>query len=365
MIKKRFSLIFYREGRRASDGLVAQGIQSQTDYVPNSAVAFNSQRLHEACKTKGVLELHLLQKEATQLKTQYQSNVPPDEMNVRQIQHSQFHINPINKNGVGVGGTSIDNYSTQIYGSGGGGGGGGVGISTNGCLTNISGISNCMTGKPSMCDYTKVCGGDLSTFVGLFRNELIGGKNTADALRDLKLEQLQQAVQSTQLQKPPLQQQLMQHRLLQQKRQILQKQVAMETGLSRRQMLRQQSYKIAQQQQILPPLPLNELENEDLLAFQAIVEGPSSSLSLACAQSSIITSSNTNVTSGNCGLINGGSPKLMKTSHISSQNSLSNNTTDCWSTLPNSMQTCQISENALAPENWTHPSLYQVYFVNK
>lgn len=73
----------------------------------------------------------------------------------------------------------------------------------------------------------------------------------------------------------------MQHRLLQQKRQILQKQCAMthQAGnnagvpndahsLSRRQMLRQASYKIAQQQPVLPPLPLNETENKDLLAFQ-------------------------------------------------------------------------------------------------
>lgn len=308
------------------------------------------------------MELHLLRKEAAQLKTQYQSNVPPDEMNVRQIQHHQFHINPI-KNGSG---NTCTTYGSSI--------GCGTGITTNNSFQkNNSDITNCTTnvGKSSMCDYSKVCGGDLSTFVGLFRSELIGSKNTADALRDLKLEQLQQAVQSTQSQKPPLQQQLMQHRLLQQKRQILQKQVAMETGLIRRQMLRQQSYKIAQQQQILPPLPLNELENEDLLAFQAIVEGPSLSSSSVClnTQSSIITNSDTSCCSviENCCLTNGGSPKLMKTSHIAhaSTNNLLNNSTDCWSTLPSSMQTCQISENVLAQENWAHPSLYQVYFVNK
>lgn len=37
-------------------------------------------------------------------------------------------------------------------------------------------------------------------------------------------------------------------------------------------MLRQASYKIAQQQQVLPPLPLTETESKDLLAFQAMVE---------------------------------------------------------------------------------------------
>lgn len=71
----------YREGRRASDGLVAQGIlQSKTEHPMDATIAFNSQRLHEVCKAKGVLELHLLQKEASQLKTQYQANVTLDEM---------------------------------------------------------------------------------------------------------------------------------------------------------------------------------------------------------------------------------------------------------------------------------------------
>lgn len=88
------SPVDFREGRRASDGLVAQGLLSQVDN-PLSSVAFNSQRLHEACKAKGVLELHLLQQEAAQLNSQYQSSVPVDEMNVRQLQHSQFHVAPV------------------------------------------------------------------------------------------------------------------------------------------------------------------------------------------------------------------------------------------------------------------------------
>lgn len=272
---------------------MAQGIlHSQSEYPLNSTVAFNSQRLHEACKAKGVLELHLLQKEAAQLKTQYQSNVPPDEMTVRQIQHSQFHVNPM-KNGIDL-------------------------------------QPNFHSGLKQGCDGYYGKAGDLSTFVGLFKNEM--GK--MDPIRDYKLEQLQQS----QLQKPPLQQQLMQHRLLQQKRQILQKQVALEANLSRRQMLRQQSYKIAQQQQILPPLPLNEVESEDLLAFQAIVEGPISGLPSP---------------------MQNGSPKLMKTTHIQQQSG------DCWNSLSGSMQTCQISENALSHESWGHPAIYQVFFSNK
>ena len=48
------SPVDFREGRRASDGLVAQGLSNQVDNSLNS-VAFNSQRLHEACKAKGVL----------------------------------------------------------------------------------------------------------------------------------------------------------------------------------------------------------------------------------------------------------------------------------------------------------------------
>ena len=63
------------EGRRASDGLVTQGLVHASDHPLNSPVAFNSQRLNETCKAKGVLELHLLQKEAAQLKVKYQANV--------------------------------------------------------------------------------------------------------------------------------------------------------------------------------------------------------------------------------------------------------------------------------------------------
>lgn len=239
--------------------MVAQGIQS--DRQLNSTIAFNSQKLHEACKAKGVLELHLLQREAAQLKTQYQSSVPPDEMTVRQIQHNQFHVNP------------NQNIELQYQ-----------------------------------------------------QYNIVAGKN------DQQSQQQQQ--QQQQLQKPPLQQQLMQHRLLQQKRQILQKQVAMESALSRRQMLRQHSYKIAQQQQILPPLPLNECE--DLLTSGFQVNDLNSTAII-------------------------GSPKMNKVTHQLPQQALN----DCWSTLSGSMQTCQISENSLPHENWALPTHYQVYYMNE
>lgn len=354
-----------REGRRASDGLVAQGIlHSQSEYPLKSIVAFNSQRLHEACKAKGVLELHLLQKEAAQLKTQYQSNVPPDEMSVRQIQHNQFHIvgGAVCNGGAGGGGTSYSNgnlgghFQPQSLVV--------PAPSMNGTATAVD--INALYMKQQQ-DFFASGGGasaksDLSAFVGLFKNELV----KLDAMRgdyklteQIQLQQLQQqqaaVAAAAALQKPPLQQQLMQHRLLQQKRQILQKQVAMETGLSRRQMLRQQSYKIAQQQQILPPLPLNESESEDLLAFQAIVEGP--------AGGGVITGAG-----GMPGLMttHGGSPKMMKTSHMQQQQQqLPAKQADCWNTLSGSMQTCQISDSTLSHENWAHPTIYHQVYYNK
>ncbi|KAG5682439.1 hypothetical protein PVAND_011791 [Polypedilum vanderplanki] len=320
------SPVDFREGRRASDGLVAQGILSQVDNSINS-VAFNSQRLHEACKAKGVLELHLLQQEAAQLSSQYQS-IPPDEMNVRQMQHSQFQCNtnitpPIKLtsdlntvNGVGLS-NGYKNQETSYF---------------NKTVSGITSDINTYVGMMKTCDLTKHENSDLNTIKHI----------------TIKSDS-QQAISSppSSLQKPPLQQQLMQHRLLQQKRQILQKQGAMETGLnglSRRQMLRQQSYKIAQTQQVLPPLPypLSESESEDLLAFQQIVENPSS-----CSSSLHINS-----------------PKLLKTTHLHGTNNqssslspslspqqtnLSNDATGIWNNLSNNLQSsCQISEASTA-----------------
>lgn len=43
-------------------------------------------------------------------------------------------------------------------------------------------------------------------------------------------------------------------------------------SMSRRQLVRQVSHKTAQQQPVIPPLPLSEMENTDLQAFQALVE---------------------------------------------------------------------------------------------
>lgn len=69
-----------------------------------------------------------------------------------------------------------------------------------------------------------------------------------------------------------LQQQLLQHRLLQ-KRQILQRQAAAPAVCSeaslRRHMVRQASYKMAQQQQMVPPLP-SEADDDSWLALPGL-----------------------------------------------------------------------------------------------
>lgn len=282
------SPVDFREGRRASDGLVAQQVAQSNEPQKNN-LAFNSQRLNENCKAKGVLELHLVQKEAQILKTQYQSSIPAEEMTQRQIQHNQFaaSFSP----------HYLDNKNPTKR------------ISLPETF-NYSSTSPPMPASPKM------------------------------------VAQLQEPTDLhgatvTQVTKPPLQQQLLQHRLYQQKRQLLQKQMtppnvpahemglhALQVGLSRRQMLRQQSYKIAQQQQILPPLPLTETENRDLLAFQAIVEGPNLKLKPEEIKEDVAK------------FAYQGSMEIS----IMNKERLGNET---WSNLPSTLQTaCQISEMA-------------------
>ncbi|GBP88298.1 hypothetical protein EVAR_89874_1 [Eumeta japonica] len=284
------SPVDFREGRRASDGLVAQQVSSQPNEQQKNCMAFNSQRLNENCKAKGILELHLVQKEVQKLKTQYQSTIPAEEMTQRQLQHNQFAatFNPHYLDSKSPTSKRISLPETFSYSS----------------------SSPPMPASPKMVAQIQD------------QTELSHGSSLSQS-------------------KPPLQQQLMQHRLFQQKRQLLQKQMtpatisghemgplhALQVGLSRRQMLRQQSYKIAQQQQILPPLPLTETENRDLLAFQAIVEGPNRSpkhkadenveeLAKLAYQGSLDIS-------------------LMNKDRIGNEN---------WSTLPSSLQNaCQIS----------------------
>lgn len=222
------SPVDFREGRRASDGLVAQQaadvatshsscLGTSSNATTTATLAFNSQKLNEHCKAKGVLDMHLVQREAQRLQSQYQSREPPEEHHQRQKQHSQYR-------------------------------------GSNGSSKRVS--------LPDNFSYTAM---------------------SATA----PVEHLQTA---------------MQHRILQQKRQILQKQCALssqttstvaqqqqvqvqttaEANLSRRQMLRQPSYKIAQQQQVLPPLSLsnatstsasaNDAAAKHLVTVQAMVE---------------------------------------------------------------------------------------------
>ena len=67
------SPIDFREGRRASDGLVArQGTcTTRGSGAGGGIIAFNSQRLNETGKTKGIMELHLVQREHQALRSRF------------------------------------------------------------------------------------------------------------------------------------------------------------------------------------------------------------------------------------------------------------------------------------------------------
>uniref|UniRef100_A0A182T675 non-specific serine/threonine protein kinase n=1 Tax=Anopheles maculatus TaxID=74869 RepID=A0A182T675_9DIPT len=355
------SPVDFREGRRASDGLVTQGLVHASENPLNSPVAFNSQRLNETCKAKGVLELHLLQKEAAQLKVKYQANVPQDEINVRQLQHSQFRVNPLE-------GLILKSLSASSHGS-------------HACLDPQNGGTAGYYNK--VADYVGLslgmkaatvaaAGGTEQQQMGKLEAEqllLRAGVARSDQLSAAAVQQLQQ--------KPPLQQQLMQHRLLQQKRQILQKQGAMEAGLSRRQMLRQHSYKIAQQTQILPPLPYGEIaESVDGSGYPtlqsvretAILETePTPSLNdpldlyshLHAHHSHMHHQQQQHQQQQQHGI---GGP------HASDVHLASDRGTLCsWSTLPSSMKTCQISEGTASTDSpWNVAALYhQVHTTQK
>lgn len=197
------SPVDFREGRRASDGLVAQGAMGHSSMVPFS------QRLLDTGRVHGELELNQVRLEHRVLRHQVQnSSLLPEQLLQRQIQHSQYQQErpPLPKR------ISLpENFSF---------------------------------------------GGALDGEQGA----MLGGMNRP----------------------PALQQQLLQHRLLQ-KRQILQRQAAAgppsveNSLLARRHMVRQASYKLAQQQQVLPPLPGEAVpEDESWLALP-------SSLAAACS----------------------------------------------------------------------------------
>ncbi|KAL1138730.1 hypothetical protein AAG570_008792 [Ranatra chinensis] len=261
------SPVDFREGRRASDGLVAQhgaAAEGSSLHPPAApTVAFNSQKLNETAKAKGVMELHLVQKEHQILRTLYQSSVPQEELAQRQLQHSEYR-----QRDVSVSDTRQQNLPKRIS------------LPENFTFPSGQSIETDMTNP-------------MPSTPG----------------------------------KAPLQQQLMQHRLLQQKRQILQKQGAFQqpsvdpTMLSRRHMLRQASYKLAQQTQIVPPLPVVGCDTE----FPTIAEDCS----------------------------NGTAPPPPRPPLVledSFQSLLEPAGSDQWQSLPGSLASCQISE---PPHHWT------------
>ncbi|XP_014253712.1 myb-like protein P isoform X2 [Cimex lectularius] len=259
------SPVDFREGRRASDGLVAQHGVSTTDGSTlsppiNTTVAFNSQKLNESGKAKGVMELHLVQREHQALKSQYQSSVPPEELIQRQLQHSEYRQRD----------NSAESRQQNLP-------------------KRISLPENFTFPAPGMT-------------------------------QSLEAEMLA-SVTAPPSSKAPLQQQLMQHRLLQQKRQLLQKQGTFQSTstdpnvnmiLNRRQMLRQASYKLAQQTQIVPPLPIH-CES----SFPTIDEDS---------------------TNGS------GSPRLLQPLVDEKFASVLEPNNEQWSALPNSFASCQIRE---------------------
>lgn len=288
----------HREGRRASDGLVAQGIlHSHSEYPINTTVAFNSESLHETSKSKGILELHLLQKEAAQLKTKYEANVSMDEMATRQQQHSQFYVCPLSQNGQALFGGG---YASAGY---------------YGLQRDMDSLK-----LTSLRDMGKMI----------------------DPVQQLQLQQHHTFSQFQNKNHPQLQQQLMQHRLLQQKRHIFQKQVNSEPGMNRRHILRQQSYKFAQQQPVGPTGVFQDIDvlGDNSLPWSIIDEPPTS-----CSPELL-------------SLTPHGSPIKIKSVTNSNHGTLN----DCWNDLSGSMQLCQISENLIGPENWIKTSQAQSYY---
>ncbi|KAL0280770.1 UNVERIFIED_CONTAM: hypothetical protein PYX00_001972 [Menopon gallinae] len=249
------SPVDFREGRRASDGLVAQQVVANNQNT--NFVAFNSQRLNESGKAKGLMELHLVQREHEALKNLYQAP-SQEEQSVRQIQHCQYHQLLAPENYLEFAARSAPQLPKRIS-------------------------------LPESFTYSQnpfLQQGDLISFSDAPTVPLPSQSPPSPC----------NSQQGTPPPKAPLQQQLMQHRLLQQKRHILQKQGAFqqpsvtEVGLNQapvmnlnakanpvafmtprqRQMLRQASYKLAQQTPVLPPLPHADVTidvNNDLITI--------------------------------------------------------------------------------------------------
>lgn len=87
------SPVDFREGRRASDGVVAQQVTDET----NKVIAFNSQKFSEKTKSKCLLDMKLLQREAHELQSKYSKRDISEEFSLKQRQHNQYPVPRSNK----------------------------------------------------------------------------------------------------------------------------------------------------------------------------------------------------------------------------------------------------------------------------
>ncbi|KAF6205252.1 hypothetical protein GE061_019420 [Apolygus lucorum] len=292
------SPVDFREGRRASDGLVAQHgttVNDGSSLTPpvNTSVAFNSQKLTESGKTKGVMELHLVQREHQALKTLYQSTVPPEEVVQRQIQHAEYRQRD----------SSMESRQQNIPKR--------ISLPENFTFPNAS-----------------------------IDSDILNNVATGSASN-----------------KAPLQQQLMQHRLLQQKRQILQKQqgafqpMATESGVNmmmnrQRQMLRQASYKLAQQTQIVPPLPIHCDPDFPTIAEDS-TNGASSSRLLGSLDEKYQPLTESKYQSMADSKYQSLADSKYQTLSDVKYQPLDTSHTEQWNSLPNSFAVCQISDSSV------------------
>ncbi|XP_011213693.2 probable serine/threonine-protein kinase nek3 isoform X1 [Bactrocera dorsalis] len=210
------SPIHFREGRRASDGLVAQGfVNSMT--ILNSGVGYGSYR-YDTRKQDCWLELQQLQKEVVSLKSKYRSNkIPLDDGGNYQFHSSQFYSIP-NR-------LSLDLHHQFVQ------------------SPHTPRTPHLIRPQHSFetIDFP-------SPFINNVRFDASNLPMTSSARADMTL---LCNINPLVIQRQPLQQQLLQHRLLQQKRQLLQKQYALESHISRQQlMMREQSFKAGPPQQV-------------------------------------------------------------------------------------------------------------------
>lgn len=87
------SPVDFREGRRASDGVVAQQVADEH----TQEMTFNSQKYNEKAKSKYILNMELLQREAHELQNQYPRRGFKEEFLLRPKHHNQYPVPKNNK----------------------------------------------------------------------------------------------------------------------------------------------------------------------------------------------------------------------------------------------------------------------------